>query len=369
MKETRILFASGGTGGHLYPAIAMAEEIREQNPEWRIIFVGKKGGFEQEKVTEAGYEFFGIRAKGWSRKKMGENLSLPFVLTLTVAHLLLWMLFNRPKAVFGTGGYVSAPTLLTARLLGIPIAIQEQNAFPGWVTRWACNVAKKVFLAYPEAQKYLSKTSYKKIQILGMPIRPIANFRKEDLIMRYGLSAEKPVFVIFGGSQGSRTLNQWMGKIAGPVIEQTGAQVIWQTGVTEWQMRHLRPNGEIPGVKILPYLDPIYDYLAMADLVLCRAGSSTLAEITAFGIPAIMVPYPHATDNHQEKNARYLEKAGAGICVLENEITDEGISQKVLDILQNRKKREEMSRASKSLGRPNAARETAREFIKMVVTK
>jgi UDP-N-acetylglucosamine--N-acetylmuramyl-(pentapeptide) pyrophosphoryl-undecaprenol N-acetylglucosamine transferase len=153
------------------------------------------------------------------------------------------------------------------------------------------------------------------------------------------------------------------------IIEKTSAQIVWQTGITEWQAHQLQTHADHPDVKVLAYLDPIYDYLGMADLVLCRAGASTLAEVTAFGLPSLMVPYPHATDNHQEKNARYVEASGAGICLVEKETTAETMTEKVISLLNDRNRLAEMGLNSRKLGKPAAAYDTAVQFIKMIEGK
>ena len=368
MKKHKIIFASGGTGGHLYPAIAVADAVQTLRPDWKIEFVGRNKRFEEEKVRAAGYDFWGISAKGWSRNYYKKNLFIPFIAAYSVLRLLLHMLVDRPKAVFGTGGYVSAPVIAAAKLLRIKIAIQEQNTYPGLVTRMSSRFSSRIFLAFDEALKYLPDLPSGRTMVLGVPIRNTEGFVKGDLLRFYSLDADRPILVVFGGSQGSRTLNAWMKKSMKKIVSNSNAQIIWQTGISEWQIQQtIRHKDQIAGVKIIPYLDPIYNYLAIADLILCRAGASTLAEITAFGVPAVVVPYPYATDNHQEKNARYIEDNGAGICLLEKDTDEEKIAEVICGLFADRNKLDTMSRNSKLLGHPDATKKTAEEFINMAV--
>lgn len=364
MKHNRIIFASGGTGGHLYPAFAVAEEIRRTHPGWEFLFVGRKRGFGEQRVMDWGYDFLGIHAKGWDRKKTCRNITVPFVMMSGTVRIFFHLLCHRPAAVLGTGGYVSAPTLLCAKILRIPIAVQEQNAFPGAVTRWAAQFANRVFLANNDAAKYLKKTKGK-VMTLGMPIRPITAEPKQNLHEKHGFDKEKPVFLVFGGSQGSSCFNRWMRSAYLRILKETDAQIIWQTGDRDWPIT--LPDGSLNDrIRVMPYLDPIYDYLRIADTVLCRSGASTVAEITVFGIPAVMVPFPYATDDHQRKNAEYLAKNGAGFCLHEKETTAEKMAETVIGLLRNQNQRKEMSARSKELGQPEAAARTAEEFIRMI---
>jgi UDP-N-acetylglucosamine--N-acetylmuramyl-(pentapeptide) pyrophosphoryl-undecaprenol N-acetylglucosamine transferase len=364
MKLKRIYFASGGTGGHLYPAIAVAEQLNKLRPEWALTFIGRQSSYEYDKIQDTSYNFFGITARGWSRSHRLQNILVFFANGMGIIKIFFYMLFNRPHAVFGTGGYVSAPTILAARLLRVPVCLQEQNTVPGLVTRWASLIAKIIFISYETTEEHLKRFK-DKIQVLGTPIRDISVKPKPELKKKYDLDINKPVLLVFGGSQGSRTLNTWMNECMRELLEKTGTQIIWQTGFSEWQLVHIRNN--LPeGVRIIPYLDPIYDYLGMADLTLCRAGASTLAEITAFGLPGLLVPYPHSTDNHQEKNALFIEEKGAGLCLLEKETTSKKLVTIVTELLADQKRLEIMGQNSKKLGKPEAAQNIARELIRMV---
>jgi len=362
-KRTKITFTAGGTGGHVYPALAVAGEVRRLRPDVDIEFIGRHASFEEEKVSQEGYQFVGIAAKGWSRAGLSQNLAFPLVLFFSTARIVFHFLLSRPAAVFATGGYVTAPSLFAARFLRIPIYLQEQNTYPGWVTRVLARSARKIFLGFEEATRYLPQRSRSRTVVLGMPIRPLpSNVSREEVLKRHGLDPNRKVFLIFGGSQGSRTLNHWMRAAAQPIIERTGTQIVWQTGLREWQTNGFNRSND--GLKVVPYLDPIYDFLSVADLILCRAGASTLAEIAAFGVPSIMVPFPHATDNHQEKNARFFEAQGAGICLIESSGSPEKVVEVVTSLLNDPSQMESMRGKCRRLGHPEATQKTAEEFLR-----
>ncbi len=368
IKRKKIIFASGGTGGHLYPSLAVAKVVERLRKEWEIEFVGRKKSFEEEKVLNAGYKFYGISARGWSRKKMSENIVFPFVMGISVLKLIVSMVINRPAIVFGTGGYVSAPAIAAARILGVKVAIQEQNVFPGWVTKWSSSFADRIFLSFDGAKKYLKNISNRSTTF-GVPIRDINKVSKTSIIKRHKLDTGRPVVIVFGGSQGSRALNSWIQSAHNDIIKNTDAQIIWQTGSEEWKkIEESNSVEDKKNVIVLPYLEPMYEYLAIADLVVCRAGASTIAEVTAFGIPSIMVPYPYATGNHQEINAKYVETSGGGVCLLEKDMNAGKFAVKVIQMLQNKSELEDMKRKSKRLGKPDAAFKTAEDIIKMVET-
>jgi len=357
-----VVFAAGGTGGHVYPALAIAQEIRRLRPEIEIEFVGRHHSFEQEKVALDRFPFFWISARGWSRSGLHHNVVFPIVLAWSTMRVMVHFLRHRPAAIFATGGYVTASALIAARILSVPMYLQEQNTYPGWVTRAMAISARRIFLAYSEAAKYLPGLTRSRIQVLGMPIRPIPeNVDKNEILDRHGLLQDRPVFLVYGGSQGSHTLNNWMRAASQSILNKAGVQIVWQTGLQEWHRNGFARNGT--GLKALPYLDPAYDFLSITDLILCRAGASTLAEVAAFGIPSIMVPYPYATDNHQEKNARFFEAKGAGLCFVEKDGSPEKLAQLVIDLFADGPRLETMRRQSRSLGHPDAAPATAQAFL------
>ncbi len=357
----RIVFAAGGTGGHIYPALAIAGELRKLKPETEFMFIAGKKGMERNIIEKAGYPLTTLPVTGMPRT-LSPRL-VPFAWNLAVSIVGAKKIFRmfKPSVVFATGGYVSGPPVLAARMAGIPVAIQEQNSYPGITNRKLARYADIIFLGFGEAARYFSNAA-ETIET-GNPVRAeIGTGDRMASAALFGLDPEKRTLLVFGGSQGSRALNTALAaSVEG--IASTGAQILWQTGRGEYDTC-ARFDGAFGGsVRVLPYIDDMVSAYAASDLVVSRAGAMAIAEITACGLPAIFVPLPSAAANHQEKNARSLEEAGAAVMIPESGLTAEKLVASVGNILRDDDKRAGMAKASLARGRKNAAADIAEVII------
>jgi UDP-N-acetylglucosamine--N-acetylmuramyl-(pentapeptide) pyrophosphoryl-undecaprenol N-acetylglucosamine transferase len=368
----RVILAGGGTGGHIYPAITIAREFMKRDPRTEILFIGSKRGLEAELIPKEGFRLITLQLEGIPRK-----ISLKVFKSLGLACKGIGETYRiikefRPDIVIGTGGYVCGPAVMTAHLMGIPTAIQEQNAFPGLTNRLLGKVVDRVFLAYSEAGKYFNA---KKIRVCGNPIRT-AEFQEVSrpaAERNMGIQPGRLNLLVFGGSQSARRINQCILEILPKLFrEYTNLQVIMMTGLKDYDMVQAKVKeldiepSHRPRLFLTPYFYKIADAYSVSDLVLARAGAISLAEITYFGIPAFLVPYPYATNNHQEFNARVLEKANAAQVLLEKDLVPETLWNHLTLLLKNADKRRQMANSSKLIGKPTATEDIVNELVKLV---
>lgn len=351
--EVRILLAGGGTGGHVFPAIALADEIRRCAPETEVLFVGTARGLERKVVPQAGYPLRMISVIGLRRQISWEWFRFSFALMNGLREARRLFRAFRPHLVIGTGGYVSGPVGFIAWWFDVPLVIQEQNSIPGITTRLLALIADQVHLTFPEsARAFLRKHP---LQVSGNPTRAdIGSIDRTEAHRRLGLTQDRRTLFVTGGSQGAHSINVALSE-ALDSLTASGIQVFWQTGERdrEWASQVASRYGG--SVRAQGFVD-MPTALGVADLVLCRASATTLAEITRCGLPAILVPYPYATAHHQERNARSLVEAGAAELILDRELTGERLAEKVSALLRDAERLARMRRASRSLGRPLAAR-------------
>jgi UDP-N-acetylglucosamine--N-acetylmuramyl-(pentapeptide) pyrophosphoryl-undecaprenol N-acetylglucosamine transferase len=297
----KFVFACGGTGGHVYPALAIAQEFALQNHS--CVIVGRVEGMEK-KLVGTSFPYFGIPAYPLKRGKMVENLSLPLRLLKSLNAAIKVLKSQKPDAVIGTGGYVSLPTLVAARLLSIPVYLQEQNMYAGVANRIAGAWAKRIFIVGPQAQNAFPST---KTMISGNPTRQIP----ESLETPTPFSPDTFNILILGGSQGARGVSQKVVAALETWKANPQIRILWQTGPQTHA--EFAPHA-IPGkIEVQAFLDPIYPAMAHANVIISRAGASTISEILAFGKPAIFVPFPFAAEDHQTKNAEALVQVGAAL--------------------------------------------------------
>ncbi|MCD4784726.1 MAG: undecaprenyldiphospho-muramoylpentapeptide beta-N-acetylglucosaminyltransferase [Candidatus Eremiobacteraeota bacterium] len=349
----RIIITGGGTGGHIYPAIAVAQEIKKRRQNIEIIFIGTQKGIEAKAVPAAGFPIKHINAAPMSSKPL-KLLKFMFGNSTGLLQAVSILISQKPVLVIGSGGYVSAPVIAAASILGIPTILLEQNVLPGKTNRFLSKFAQKVLISFEESKKYLPQG---KAVLTGNPIRrEIIERNKEEALSRLNLSPDKFTLLITGASQGARSINEAVVK----------SLPVWKD--REWQIIHLVGRKNFEDVKkatdpILPELKGEYrcvDYTedmasvyAVADLVAARAGASTLAEITAVGIASILIPYPYAADNHQEKNARCVEKCGGSIVIMDGDVREK-LADEVMKLAQDSEKRQSMANCSKEIGKPEA---------------
>lgn len=364
----KVILSGGGTGGHIYPALTIADQIKLLRPEAEITFVGTKAGLEKDIIPRYGYKLEFIDVAGFKRSFSIDTLrsGVKLMQGLKEAYSLLDKL--KPDLVIGTGGYVCGPIVLLAALKGIPTCIQEQNAMPGVTNKILARFVKKVFLGYSEAEKYFGGSS-KKI-FTGNPIRnEITEIKRKDAVLELGLDPVKKTILVSGGSRGARSINQAMQYAELELSGRSDVQVLHATGEVNYEcyLNAMEQRGQIEdNIIIKPYLHNMPVALAAADLAVFRAGAIGLAELAVKGVPAILVPYPYATANHQEFNARAVEAAGAATVILDKELTGEKVLEEIEKLLINETQLETMKTAAKSLGRPEAAKEIARQALGLV---
>ena len=365
-KELRIILAGGGTGGHLYPAIAIAEEMKALRPKVDIVFVGTKGKIESRVVPEKGYDLKTIWVGGWSRRLSLGMVLFPFKLMVSFIQSYVFIKKFRPHVVVGTGGYVSGPVLYVATLLRIPTLIQEQNSYPGIASRLLAGRVDEVHVTFEVTKKYLKKGK-RKIKVSGNPTRAaLGTVKREHGALFFGLDAKKKTVLVFGGSLGAVRLNDAILTLVQDLIA-ADIQLIWQTGTQDYD--RIKSAAPLPNlIAVVSFIDRMEFAYAASDVVVCRAGATTVAEITRVGIPAILVPYPYAAADHQVVNASTVADSGAAIVVLEHELPGK-LRTTLFNLLESRSERKKMSKRSLTLARPHAGRDLAEAAMRLALLR
>ncbi|MFN2431284.1 MAG: undecaprenyldiphospho-muramoylpentapeptide beta-N-acetylglucosaminyltransferase, partial [Gemmatimonadota bacterium] len=355
----RVLFAGGGTGGHLTPALAIAEELRRRDPAVEVLLVGTGRAVDRRLLPDSGFPHRFLEAPFLYRVSPWRNATVPFRFGRALGEARRIVTEFRPHVAVGTGGYVSAPVLVAARLAGIPVALQEQNAAPGITNRWLGRIADEVYLNFPESRAFFPERA--RVLVTGNPIT--INGRPPDrqaLRARWGIDEGRGTWMVMGGSQGARRLNEVVVELLrrhGPGFPYN---LFFQTG-REHHAEVLRGLGGTPprGVLVQPFFTPMKEVYPLLDLIVSRAGAMTLSELTCWGIPAVLVPYPHATDRHQERNARAMAEDQAAVWLPESELTVETLGEKVELLMEDHGIRESIAERARRRGRREAAREIA----------
>ena len=356
-NKYRFLFAGGGTGGHLFPAVAVAEHIREMKPEADILFIGTKDKIEGRVVPKLGFKFRSIWIKGFSRKINFENLLFPVKLFVSIIQSLLINMSFRPKVAIGSGGYVAGPAIWAANVLGAKIILLEQNSYPGVTTRLLERYANEVHLSFEESKKYLRKEKIH--HLTGNPVRKnLGRLDKSEALKIFGLSKEKKTLLVLGGSLGARTINESMS--AGiNTIKENGIQVIWQTGKNYFeQFRQMNSDS----IKVYDFIEDMNAAYSACDLLLARAGATTIAELLNIGIPAILVPSPNVAENHQYFNAKSLSDKNAAVLIEDKNLKNE-FAKHVIDIMNSERTLSEIKTNALKLAKPQAAKVIAKNAI------
>jgi UDP-N-acetylglucosamine--N-acetylmuramyl-(pentapeptide) pyrophosphoryl-undecaprenol N-acetylglucosamine transferase len=358
----KVILSGGGTGGHVYPAIAVADALREALPQCEILFVGAKGRIEMEKVPAAGYPVKGLWISGLDRRLSLRNLLFPVkvIASLTAAAMLLRRF--RPHVVAGFGGYASGPLLRIAGRNGIPTILQEQNSYAGMTNRLLAKRATQICVAYPGMDKFFPP---EKIVVTGNPVRrDLQNLhaRRQEALKFFGLDAARKTILLFGGSLGARTLNEAM-RVHGEFFkEHDDIQVLWQMGKLYAEQYAECTTARLPQVHAMPFIDRMDLAYAAADVVICRAGALTISELCIAGKAAVLVPSPNVAEDHQTKNARTLVDRGAATLVADREAM-QMIMQQAQKILRDPVLKGNLEKAIAGMARPDAARDIAALII------
>ena len=366
--QMKIILSGGGTGGHIYPALTIADTIRKLYPEAEIRFVGTTHGLEKDLVPRAGYPIDFIDVQGFKRSLSLDTLRSFYKLFTGLRDAKKLLDTHQPQLVIGTGGYVCGPIVFLAAMKGIPACVQEQNALPGVTNRILSHFVKKIFMGYREADKYF-KGKAERI-FTGNPIREeILNHSRFQALDFFHLDAAKKTVLIAGGSLGAVSINKAAFQLEKNLSGRDDVQILHATGKNHYEayMKQVNEAGGFQSnIRVSPYLYDMPLALAAADMAVFRAGAIGLAELTAKGIPAILVPFPYATANHQEFNARALEAEGAAQVILDRELDGDRLTEKVERLLLHDDELQKMKLASKKAGRPKAAIEIAKQAIALI---
>ncbi len=363
----RILLSGGGTGGHVYPAIAIANRIKEEYPDAEIMFVGTAKGIESEIVPKYGYELKTVTVQGFKRKIDFDNVKRVFKLFKGLEESRRVVKKFKPDVVIGTGGYVSGPVLFNAAMSKIPTVVHEQNSFPGVTNKILSKVVTRVLTSFEDSHVRFPEGSRDKLILTGNPVRKeILVARKNIARKNLGISEDKKMVLCYGGSGGSEEINEAMKLVIENMVKEDVA-FIFATGKYYYEdFKNSIENISLkPYQQVVPYLEDMANALAASDLVIGSAGAISLAEITALGKPSIIIPKAYTAENHQEYNAKSIESRGAGIAILEKDLTPEKLNETVFKILGNRETLIDMANASKEIGKPEAIDLICEEIIKI----
>jgi UDP-N-acetylglucosamine--N-acetylmuramyl-(pentapeptide) pyrophosphoryl-undecaprenol N-acetylglucosamine transferase len=360
---TTIAFAGGGTGGHLFPALAVADAVRARDPDCRTIFAGAERGVEARILPERGLAHMLFPLEPIHRREWWRNARWPLLAIRLVRAIDAWLDRERPDVVIGTGGYVSGPVVWRAARRGIPTAILELDVRPGIATRLLAPQVRAIWVAAEEARRGLPAAVQGRIEVTGAPIQPPAAARRSGAMQRFGLDGSRPVLVVTGGSQGSLAINRavasWLG-----TPDARRWDVIWATGrATHAEFAGLEAR---PQVQVIPFIDPMADAWAIADLCVARAGMMTLAELAAWGIPTILIPLPTAAADHQRHNAEAAARAGAAVVLPQADLTPATLGEAIRQLADDPAQRTAMGAAARRRGRPDAAHALAERVLALV---
>lgn len=355
------MIAGGGTGGHLFPGIALADELSTRHHKNEVIFVGTERGLEAKVVPAAGYKLETIKVAGL--KGMGVVKLMKSLFMLPLSFISAWFLLRRykPDVVVGVGGYSSGPVVLAAWMQGVPTAVQEQNALPGLTNKILGKFVRVVFVSFDEAKPFFPA---RKVQLVGNPVRRALL----DNYLRNKLAHDKFELLVFGGSLGAKGINSRMIDALSKLEDIKGElHIIHQTGKNDLEAVKQGYAAKGFDAEVVEFIDDMSKAYAKSDLVICRAGATTVAELTVCKKAAILIPFPYATDNHQEINAKALVDSGAAIMFRESELTGDKLAEKIRELKSDPAKLEQMEKKAGLLGRPEAAKELADVCVQMMV--
>lgn len=362
-KSYRVLIAAGGTGGHIYPAIAIADALKKQNSATKIEFVGTRDRMEWIVVPKAGYKINNIWISGFHRRLTMKNLLFPVKLLVSLMQSRQILRRFRPDIVIACGGFAAGPAGWMASKLHIPLVLQEQNSFPGVTNRLLAKHAHTIFTAFQQAENYFPKD---KIRLLGNPTRKsLLDVDKKSGLQAFNFQKEIPTLLVIGGSGGARALNEAMEFNLEKLHNELGLQIIWQCGEKYYDdLKQRIDTSKYPNLRLEPYLEIAFAYAA-SDLVVSRSGAISCAELMMTGKPSILVPSPNVAGDHQTQNAMAMAENGAAIMIRDHELSQR-LFEETTKLYRNQEKLNELSLAAKALAMPDAATNIASQIIGIV---
>ena len=362
MKNLKFILSGGGTGGHIYPAIAIANELKFRFPDAEFLFVGAQDKMEMQKVPQAGYAIKGLWIAGLQRRLTFDNALFPIKLVSSLLKSRAIIRKFKPDVVIGTGGFASGPLLQAAAMAGIPTVIQEQNSYPGITNKLLAKKASKICVAYDNLESFFPK---EKMILTGNPIRQdliAIDSKREEAIRYFNLDANKKTLLVLGGSLGARRINQLIANEIAAFSDQN-IQVIWQCGKLYFEdYKHFSENKNIQVLSFIDRMDLVY---AAADVVISRAGASSVSELCVVGKPVIFIPSPNVSEDHQTKNAQAILDKKGGLMIKESEL-DKKFSTVFNDLISNENLQKELSENIKKLAKVNATKEIVDEIEKII---
>ncbi|MGC5325614.1 undecaprenyldiphospho-muramoylpentapeptide beta-N-acetylglucosaminyltransferase [Brevibacillus sp. SYSU BS000544] len=366
----RVVLTGGGTGGHIYPALAVAEEILRHEPQAKFLYIGTSKGLESKLVPKQGLPFEEIEISGIQRKLTLENVRTAWKFIRSVSKSKEILRKWKPDIVIGTGGYVCGPVVFAAARLGIPTLIHEQNVVPGLTNVFLSRFVDRIAVSFEESLTHFPK---QKTVYTGNPRATQVQHGNADAGREMvGVSPEKPIVLVVGGSRGARAINEATLQLVPYIKQHPDYHFVYVTGDVHYDKiaAQLSDHGNLPAnLSLLPFVHQMPDLLAATHLIVNRAGASFLAEITSLGIPAVLIPSPYVTNNHQEKNARGLERVGAAVVILEKELNGESLQNALDPILTNQELRERMRQESLKMGKKDAASSIYHEVEELMKRK
>lgn len=363
MLNPKILIAAGGTGGHVYPAIAIADALKAENSQTEILFLGTKNHMEWKAVPKAGYNIVNVWISGFHRRLTLKNLLFPVKLITALSQSFNIIRTFKPHVVVSCGGYVAGPIGWVAGKKGLPVVIQEQNGFPGVTNRLLAKFATKIFTAFKEAEKFLPGD---KISVTGNPTRStLTKVEKEVGLKAFGFDSSKPVLLIMGGSGGAKTINDAIKENIQMLHDKVGLQIIWQCGSRYFDVLSTEIDlNKYPNLQLTAFIDNMPEAYSASDLVISRAGASSCSEFMMTGMPSVLIPSPNVAGDHQTENAKAMMNAGASE-LLEDSKAINALPELVERLISDQKKLKEMNTAALKLAKPDAAKYIAKEILEL----
>jgi UDP-N-acetylglucosamine--N-acetylmuramyl-(pentapeptide) pyrophosphoryl-undecaprenol N-acetylglucosamine transferase len=359
-SKYRILFTGGGTGGHLFPAISVAEKVRQLQPDSDILFVGTKHKIEAKVVPEYGFRFKSIWISGFQRKLTIKNILFPVKVFVAMIQSLIINMSFKPCVAIGSGAYVTGPVLWGASIMGAKIMLLEQNSYPGITNRLLENKAHEIHISFKDSEKYFKNKS--KLRLTGNPIRVnSATISRVEAIKYFELDPAKKTLLVLGGSLGAASINKGIAGIISKITGNGEVQVIWQTGRNYFETYKNLSNNSI---RIQPFIDNMTAAYVSADVVIARAGATTIAETAVLSLPVIFIPSQNVAEDHQYKNAKSLEDSDACVLVKDSEIGERLLSC-IEELLSNEDRRKQLSNNIKQFSVPDAAEKIAKRALEL----